>query len=236
MDTKSGEAGHATGDYRILLYPFHDGGNLWSRGLADRQWIEYGEFLGKLHSIAPSPAIESIMPVESYSTTAPARVHARCAEAAASTVLGAFWQRYGAAVTTLCETVDELAAEVTAGPNVICHADIHPGNLIADGSGPLHVVDWDAPIMAPRERDLMFVLGQGFGDHPVDARREALFREGYGPLRVTDELLSFYRHERSLDDVAGFISTILDPETSSEARANDMHWLTRIAETITCRR
>ncbi len=70
MGTRSGEAGHAMGGYRILLYPFHGGGNLWSRGLTDRQWIEYGWFLGKLHSIVPSPRIESILPVENYSTTA----------------------------------------------------------------------------------------------------------------------------------------------------------------------
>ncbi|MGW2061082.1 phosphotransferase [Streptomyces sp. NPDC001937] len=97
MGTRSGEAGHAMGGYRILLYPFHGGGNLWSRGLTDRQWIEYGQFLGKLHSIVPSPRIEAILRVENYSTTAPARVHARSAEAAVSDVLGALWQRYGAA-------------------------------------------------------------------------------------------------------------------------------------------
>ncbi|WP_199919356.1 phosphotransferase enzyme family protein [Streptomyces sp. NRRL S-1824] len=231
--TRSGEAGHAMGGSRMLLYPFHGGGNLWSRGLTDRQWIEYGAFLGKLHSTVPSPRIESILPVENYSTTAPARVHARSAEAAVSNVLGAFWQRYGAAITRLCETVDELAAKVTAGPHVICHADVHPGNLIADGDGPLHVVDWDAPIMAPRERDLMFVLGQGFGEHPVSPRQEALFCQGYGPLQINDELLTFYRQERSLDDIAEFLSRILDPETSPEARANDLHWLTRNAEMIT---
>lgn len=150
-----------------------------------------------------------------------------------SNVLGAFWQRYGAAITRLCETVDELAAKATAGPHVICHADIHPGNLIADGDGPLHVVDWDAPIMAPRERDLVFVLGQGFGEHPVNPRQEALLRQGYGPLQINEELLTFYRQERSLDDIAEFLSRILDPETSLEARANDLHWLTRNAEMIT---
>ncbi|MGC5005456.1 phosphotransferase enzyme family protein [Streptomyces sp. DT203] len=233
LSARSGEAGHVMGDYRMLLYPFHVGGNLWSRGLTDRQWIEYGEFLGKLHSTVPSPRIGSVLPAESYATTAPARVYARTAEAAVSSVLGAFWQRYGAAVTRLCETVCELTAKVGAGPHVICHADVHPGNLIADGDGPLHVVDWDAPIMAPRERDLMFVLGRGFGDHPVNPRREELFRQGYGPFQVNEELLSFYRQERNLDDIAEFLSRILDPRTSAEARANDLHWLTRNAEMLT---
>ncbi|MDG4799399.1 phosphotransferase [Micromonospora sp. WMMD980] len=57
------------------------------------------------------------------------------------------WVEYGDALLRLAETVDELASRVPQAPHVICHADIHPGNLIADGDGPLHVVDWDAPIL-----------------------------------------------------------------------------------------
>ncbi len=116
--------------------------------------------------------------------------------------------------------------------HVICHADIHSGNLIADGDGPLHVVDWDAPILAPRERDLMFVYSTDFGDHPINAHRAELFREGYGPLEPDPVLLSYYRSERHLDDVAAFLAGILSPEASAESRANDLHWLTRIAEAV----
>jgi spectinomycin phosphotransferase len=232
IDLPDGAAGRGFGDYRLLLYPFHDGGSLWGRGLTDRQWIEYGEFLGRLHAVTPSADIAAVLQGETYRSSAGERLQTLGGQAAASEALGAFWDRYGAALHRLSETVDDLTSRVTQGQHVICHADIHPGNLIADGDGPLHVVDWDAPILAPRERDLMFVYSQDFGDHPINAHRAELFRRGYGPLEPDQTLLSYYRSGRHLDDVAVFLHSILDSEANPESRANDLHWLTRIAETV----
>ncbi|SCL38318.1 phosphotransferase enzyme family protein [Micromonospora aurantiaca (nom. illeg.)] len=220
------------GDYRLLLYPFQDGDSLWGRGLTDRQWTEYGDFLGRLHRVTPSAEVAAVLPVETYRSSAGDRLRTLGGQAATSEVLGAFWERYGAALRRLAETVDDLASRVTPGQHVICHADIHPGNLIADGDGTLHVVDWDAPILAPRERDLMFVHSADFGDHPINAHRAELFREGYGALEPDPVLLSYYRGERHLDDVAAFLGSILGPEASAESRANDLHWLIRIAEAV----
>jgi spectinomycin phosphotransferase len=45
-------------------------------------------------------------------------------------------------------------------------------------------------------------------------------------------MLSYYRGERHLDDVAAFLRSILSSEASAESRANDLHWLTRVAETV----
>ncbi|MDT0528382.1 hypothetical protein RM555_05160 [Micromonospora sp. DSM 115977] len=52
------------------------------------------------------------------------------------------------------------------------------------------------------------------------------------PLPAGQTLLSYYRSERHLDDVAEFLRSILNPEASPESRANDQYWLTRIAETV----
>ncbi|MDO3683469.1 phosphotransferase enzyme family protein [Micromonospora sp. C28ISP2-4] len=232
LDLPEGGTGRGFRDYRLLLYPFHDGGSLWGRGLTDRQWIEYGEFLGRLHRLTPSAEVAAALPAETYRSSAGERLRALGSQAATSEVLGTFWDRYGAALNRLAETVDELASRVTRGRHVICHADIHPGNLIADGDGPLHVVDWDAPILAPRERDLMFVYSADFGDHPINPHRAELFREGYGALEPDPVLLSYYRGERHLDDVAVFLGGILSPGVSAESRANDLHWLTRIAKAV----
>ncbi|MEH1057076.1 aminoglycoside phosphotransferase family protein [Micromonospora sp. CPCC 206171] len=232
IDLPDGGTDRGFGDYRLLLYPFHDGGSLWGSGLTDRQWIEYGEFLGRLHAVTPSADITAVLPVETYRSSAGERLQTLGGQAAASEALGAFWDRYGAALHRLSETVDDLGSRVTQGQHVICHADVHPGNLIADGDGPLHVVDWDAPILAPRERDLMFVYSQDFGDHPINAHRAELFRRGYGPLEPDQAMLSYYRSERHLDDVAVFLDSILNSGASPESRANDLHWLTRIAETV----
>ncbi|MEU1966160.1 aminoglycoside phosphotransferase family protein [Micromonospora sediminicola] len=232
IDPPDGGGGCEFGDHRLLLYPFHDGGSLWSRGLTDRQWTEYGEFLGRLHAITPSAEVAAALPAETYRSSAGERLRALGGQAAASPDLGGFWDRYGDALHRLSALVDDLAARVPRGRHVICHADIHPGNLIADGDGPLHVVDWDAPILAPRERDLMFVLSRDFGDHPVDARRADLFRRGYGPYEPDPTTLSYYRAERHLDDVAAFLDSILHSGAGPESRANDLHWLTRVAETV----
>ncbi|MEU9509148.1 aminoglycoside phosphotransferase family protein [Micromonospora sp. NPDC048170] len=232
IDLPDGGASRAFGDYRLLLYPFHDGGSLWGRGFTDRQWIEYGEFLGRLHAVTPSADLAAVLPVETYRSSAGERLRALGGQAAASEALGAFWDRYGAALHRLSVTVADLASRVPRTQHVICHADIHPGNLIASGDGDLHVVDWDAPILAPRERDLLFVYSQDFGDHPINAHRAELFRRGYGPLEPDRALLSYYRSERHLDDVTAFLRGILSPGASPESRANDLYWLTRIAETV----
>ncbi|PTA46582.1 phosphotransferase enzyme family protein [Micromonospora sp. RP3T] len=232
IDRPDGGTGHPFGGHHLLLYPFHDGGSRWERGLTDKQWIEYGEFLGRLHTITPTAGIAGLLPAETYRSNAGERLRTLGRQAAASAALGAFWHRYGDALHRLSATVDELAARLTPARHVICHADIHPGNLIADGDGPLHVVDWDAPLLAPRERDLMFVLSGDFGDHPIDAHRAELFRRGYGPWEPDRTRLSYYRAERHLDDVAAFLAGILAPGAGAESRANDLHWLTRIAETV----
>ncbi|HEY8471588.1 MAG TPA: aminoglycoside phosphotransferase family protein [Natronosporangium sp.] len=232
LDRPAGGPGHRFGEYRLLLYPFHDGAGLWERGLTDRQWIEYGEFLGRLHAVRPSPEIAELLPVETFRSSAGERLRTLGAAAAASDRLADFWQRYAEPLLRLSAEVDELAARVTGAPLVICHADIHPGNLLADGDGPLHVVDWDAPMLAPRERDLMFVYSGDFGDHPVNPDRAALFRQGYGEVEPDPTRLRYYRSERRLDDVAEFMRSILDPAASPASQANDRHWLTRIAEVI----
>src|SRR4030095_1546082 len=54
---------------------------------------------------------------------------------------------------------------------VLCHTDIHPGNLLIDTRGTLFIVDWDYPMLAPKERDLMFI-GGGQGFMPYSAKRE----------------------------------------------------------------
>lgn len=49
---------------------------------------------------------------------------------------------------------------------VLCHADFHDANLLIDPTGRLFIVDWDEIILAPKERDLVFVT-----DTPGDLRQ-----------------------------------------------------------------
>ncbi len=42
-------------------------------------------------------------------------------------------------------------------PYVISHADLHPANLLRDPLGHVFVIDWDEVMLAPKERDFIFV-------------------------------------------------------------------------------
>ena len=110
---------------------------------------------------------------------------------------------------------------------MLCHTDIHTGNVLVDAAGRLSIVDWDAPLRAPRERDLMFVLGGPWSDRPVTAHQERLFWQGYGDHDVDRTVLAYYRCERVLDDIEQFARRILADDVDEAQRREELHWLRR---------
>jgi len=99
---------------------------------------------------------------------------------------------------------------------VICHADLHPGNLLRDRAGNVFVVDWDDVMLAPRERDFIFV---GEPAH-ASSRYGSPFFQGYGQTEIDWTLLTYYRYERVIQDLiedAGQV--IFRDDLSEEARA-----------------
>jgi spectinomycin phosphotransferase len=64
-------------------------------------------------------------------------------------------------------------------------------------------VDWDETILAPRERDLMFVIG-GISSKLVGPREEALFFQGYGATTVEPLALAYYRYVWAVGDIGAY--------------------------------
>jgi spectinomycin phosphotransferase len=103
---------------------------------------------------------------------------------------------------------------------VLCHSDIHPGNLFIDGQGTLFIVDWDYPMLAPKERDLMFI-GGGEGYKPyIAAQEERLFYQGYGQAQIDPVALAYYRCERAITDITVETERILLETLGEQDRAN----------------
>lgn len=95
----------------------------------------------------------------------------------------------------LLDTFDRLAGRVSAADPVITHGEPHPANVMCAGADTL-LIDWDTAGLAPPERDLWWVLGDG-GE---DARRYA---EATG--RAPDPAaLALYRIRWALDDLSVF--------------------------------
>jgi spectinomycin phosphotransferase len=108
----------------------------------------------------------------------------------------------------------------------LCHSDIHPGNLFIDPKGPLYLVDWDYPMLAPKERDLMFI-GGGQGYVRISAaEEEALFYPHYGPPAIDPVALAYYRCERNLVDLSVECPKIFSSAVNPQERALSLQIIT----------
>jgi len=128
------------------------------------------------------------------------------------------------------ERAAELASVVQAKPleAVLCHSDIHGGNILirTDGQPPvLYIVDWDDPILAPKERDLMFI-GGGIDNIWKTEREQAMFYQGYGKTEIDLTALTYYRYERVIEDLVVICEQLLSTDEGGADRERAFGWFT----------
>lgn len=205
---------------QVLLYPFVEGRNCWSDGFTDEQYEEYGRILAAVHSAGAPPGVA----VETFDP--PSLRLLRDLPVAESGALTAIWRAHERHIALLIERVEGLLGRVSRADPVLCHGDLHTGNVLAGPAG-LSIVDWDAPVLAPRERDLVFILAGPWGEQIATERRKALFYKGYGRREVHRPTLDYYHAERIVDDLGQFALTVLDPTADDEDKRTALYWLRR---------
>jgi spectinomycin phosphotransferase len=100
----------------------------------------------------------------------------------------------------------------------LCHADLHTWNVLVDSDQQLWIVDWDEAVVAPRERDLMFVVG-GICAGLVSPDDTRAFFQGYGRARVDPVLLAYYRCAWAVQDIAAYAEeAVLSPGLGASIR------------------
>ncbi|MEJ2710858.1 MAG: phosphotransferase, partial [Anaerolineales bacterium] len=142
--------------------------------------------------------------------------------------LATFLNGKRAEILDLVERTERLAQALrTRSPEfVLCHSDIHAGNILIDVNGNFYIVDWDDPILAPKERDLMYAGGGQFGVRRTPEEEETLFYRGYGQTQVDPDALAYYRYERIIEDIAVYCEELLLTEEGGADREQAYRYLT----------
>ena len=221
-------------DYRMILYPFIEGKDGYEVTLPDRQWIELGESLQAVHTAQVPLHLRRIIRQETYSPQYrqtvrkfQAQVENTNFDDPVSARLAAFMRDKRSQISRIVERGDQLGLELQNRELefVLCHSDLHAGNLLITAEGDFYIVDWDSPILAPKECDLMFA-GAGMSSSWPGNREAQLFYQGYGPVQVDPMALAYYRYERITQDIAAFCEEIFLSGEGEEDRQQAYHYLT----------
>jgi spectinomycin phosphotransferase len=229
--TVSGERFDA-GDPAFILFPMIAGGSGGELGMTPAQWVELGATMRAIHDQFVDDAVRQLLRSEDF---APAKIDMVRTVTASIGVdvhaddrlrreLNDLWRSKRDVIDRLVGATEALAPEARdrAAPLVICHADIHAWNVQVTPDGDIVIVDWDSAMLAPRERDLMFVDGVA-GGHEADP--QAFFR-GYGDVEVDPKVMAYYRVEWAVQDLAEFSARVLlDPDAGEETRAESMEFV-----------
>jgi spectinomycin phosphotransferase len=228
LPTKSGALWTSGHGFTWIIYPYFDGPNGFERPLSPAQWVTLGKSVYAVHRAVLPATLATRIPREDYSPRWRDAVTAfseqikgnRFADPIAER-LAAGWRAKQQGIATLVGRAADLARELRgrALPFVLCHTDLHAGNVLLGVDDELAIVDWDDPIFAPKERDLMFI-GGGIGGIWDTPREEALFYQGYGSVEIDLISLAYYRYERIVADFAAYGEQIFEAQGSVEDREN----------------
>jgi spectinomycin phosphotransferase len=227
VKTTLGNLVQLIGDFTLILYPFIEGQNGFSRALTDEQWLTLGKTLRQIHEIDVPSSIKNRIGQEAYASKYRDIVRSLYAAIAIESIsdeiglkLWAFMQEHALVIHRLVDRAEQLAKVLQhESPKfVLCHADIHGGNVLIDGDNAIYIVDWDDPVMAPKERDLMFI-GGGVANVWNKPHEEEFFYQGYGKTEINKAVLAYYRHERIVEDIAEYGQALLLTVVGGENRA-----------------
>lgn len=234
LTTEAGNLWSNLGRFKLVLYPFVAGYNGFQIELSDKHWVEFGRALKSFHSTAVPPALTYGIPRETYSSkwrkivkSFLVRIDRETSREPVAAQLAAFLKTKLDETLSLVRRTEGLALSLQAqDPSfILCHGDIHAGNLLIDECDGLHIVDWDTLIFAPKERDLMFVgAGLGGGGRTPGEETE-LFYRGYGQTDMNPTLLTYYRLERIVEDIAVICQQLFLSEGGGQDRKQALEFL-----------
>ena len=232
LETKSKQGWADFGEYKMILYPFIEGKNSFEMELTDHYRRTLGAALKGIHTVQSPPELKMRIPKEIFSSkwresmkSFQAQVENYTFDDLTAAKLAGFMKSKRDEITHLVERAEDLASELQSKPLelVLCHTDIHGGNILISDLGAIYIVDWDNPILAPKEPDLMFI-GGGIDEIWKSEREEAVFYEGYGKTDINLSALAYYRYERVIEDLVVICEQLLLTDEGGADRERSFGW------------
>jgi len=222
-------------DRAVIVYPYVTGSDGYAVELSLAQWTAFGRAIHRLHTLPLPPNLLNRLPRIAYTPRWRDAVRQALHRAATDSFadplaaeVAAFLRERHDVTLDLIERSARHAKAMQTQPRdlVLCHTDLHAGNLHITADGDLFIVDWDNPTLAPRERDLMFIGGaQGFAGRTAAEEIER-FYGGYGPVEIDAVALAYFRYERILEDIALYCDDIWSSDDDGEDRRQALFYLT----------
>lgn len=203
--------------FAVSVLPFVDGAAGEFRSYEPVERRQMGRLLGRLHA-ATARLPDGLSRTEDFALASRAALLDALRDLDRPWASGPFAERArqllrGSAdhVERLLAEYDRLVAQVapTASAWVVTHGEPHGANVIRDLRGDALLVDWDTTLLAPRERDLRFVL-----DDDLTGWEE--YREQAGAVSLDGAALRLYRLGWDLADIAIYTRDFRRPHEETE--------------------
>jgi spectinomycin phosphotransferase len=245
LETLRGQLWGSLDPYKSILSPFIQGKNGYEVRPSSQQWLDFGGALRQVHTAQIPAELRERIPHERYSPhwrqmvlEFQAQVEKAEFNDSIAADLAEFMRSRRREIGRTVERAGMLARSLASRPleYVCCHADIHPGNLLipdsdADDSHGLYIIDWDAPVLSPKEHDLTLIGGCYTWKEPAQT---ASFYQGYasdpefGQTGVDRMALAYYRYERIVQDIAAFCEQLLSTDEGGDDREQAYQYFTSI--------
>ena len=225
---------------RLSVMEWIDGTSGFDAPLDERGWRAFGQLLAVLHTLPVEGEVRAMVPREDFDpsrwTDQFERVDAELDAVPSGKKarrLAELWHPHRAELREVHQHTRNLAERLRSRVDlpryVPCHGDPHLGNLVLTDGDRLALLDFDDAVLAPPERDLMFVLGGGvLADLAASEEQQRWFMEGYGTHTADADLLTYYRGLRLLEDTSELAAILLAPSSTEDDRDEALGHLTNV--------
>ncbi|HAU2080101.1 TPA: phosphotransferase, partial [Legionella pneumophila] len=212
--------------FKIIVYPFIDAPNGFTQNLTEKQWQQLGKVLRQIHETSVPAAIQQRLRKETYSPkwreivrSFYSKIGFDDSDDQITADFKSFFNQNIDSIHRLVDSSEELYKKIQPDLDkyVLCHSDVHAGNVLVVNEESIYIIDWDEPMFAPKERDLMFI-GSGIGNVWNKPHEINYFYEGYGKTSIDKTILSYYRHERIVEDIAVYGHDLLSRDQNAQSR------------------